>query len=78
MALESTIIAHGMPFPDNLKFAQRGEALCRERGVAPATVAIINGEIYVGLEEDLLKFIAEDDSVRKTSRRELGIAVAEK
>jgi len=78
LALESTIIAHGMPFPDNLKFAQRGEALCRERGVAPATVAIINGEIYVGLEEDLLKFIAEDDSVRKTSRRELGIAVAEK
>ncbi len=78
LALESTIIAHGMPFPDNLKFAQRGEALCRERGVTPATVAIINGEIYVGLEEDLLKFIAEDDSVRKTSRRELGIAIAEK
>ena len=78
LALESTIIAHGMPFPDNLKFAQRGEALCRDRGVTPATVAIINGEIYVGLEEDLLKFIAEDDSVRKTSRRELGIAVAEK
>ena len=78
LALESTIIAHGMPFPDNLKFAQRGEALCRERGVAPATVAIINGEIYVGLEEGLLKFIAEDDSVRKTSRRELGIAIAEK
>ena len=78
LALESTIIAHGMPFPDNLKFAQRGEALCRERGVTPATVAIINGEIYVGLEENLLKFIAEDDSVRKTSRRELGIAIAEK
>ena len=78
LALESTIIAHGMPFPDNLKFAQRGESLCRDRGVTPAMIAIINGEIHVGLEKDLLIFIAEDDGVRKTSRRELGIAIAEK
>ena len=78
LALESTIIAHGMPFPDNLKFAQQGELLCRNRGVTPAMIAIINGEIHVGLEKDLLVFIAENDSVRKTSRRELGIAIAEK
>jgi pseudouridine-5'-phosphate glycosidase len=78
LALESTIIAHGMPFPDNLKFAQQGESLCRDRGVTPAMIAIINGEIHVGLEKDLLIFIAEDDGVRKTSRRELGIAIAEK
>ena len=78
LALESTIIAHGMPFPDNLKFAQQGELLCRDRGVTPAMIAIINGEIHVGLEKDLLVFIAENDSVRKTSRRELGIAIAEK
>ena len=78
LALESTIIAHGMPFPDNLKFAQHGESLCRDRGVTPAMIAIINGEIHVGLEKDLLIFIAEDDGVRKTSRRELGIAIAEK
>ena len=78
LALESTIIAHGMPFPDSLKFAQQGELLCRDRGVIPATIAIINGEIHVGLEEDLLMFIAENDSVRKTSRRELGIAIVEK
>jgi len=78
LALESTIIAHGMPFPDNLKFAQEGELLCRERGVTPAMIAIINGEIHVGLEKDQLIFIAENDSVRKTSRRELGIAIAEK
>jgi len=78
LALESTIIAHGMPFPDNLKFAQQGEVLCRERGVTPAMIAIINGEIHVGLEKDLLIFIAENDSVRKTSRRELGIAISEK
>jgi pseudouridine-5'-phosphate glycosidase len=67
-----------MPFPDNLKFAQQGELLCRDRGVTPAMIAIINGEIHVGLEKDLLVFIAENDSVRKTSRRELGIAIAEK
>ena len=78
LALESTIIAHGMPFPDNLEFAQQGELLCRDRGVTPAMIAIINGEIHVGLEKDLLVFIAENDSVRKTSRRELGIAIAEK
>ena len=78
LALESTIIAHGMPFPENLKFAQQGESLCRDQGVTPAMIAIINGEIHVGLEKDLLIFIAKDDSVRKTSRRELGIAIAEK
>ncbi|MBT3848014.1 MAG: pseudouridine-5-phosphate glycosidase, partial [Candidatus Marinimicrobia bacterium] len=64
LALESTIVAHGMPFPDNLKFAQRGESLCRDQGVTPAMIAIINGEIHVGLEKDLLIFIAEDDGVR--------------
>jgi len=78
LALESTIIAHGMPFPDNLEFAQEGELLCRDQGVIPAMIAIINGEIHVGLEKDLLIFIAENDSVRKTSRRELGIAISEK
>ena len=78
LALESTIIAHGMPFPDNLEFAQEGELLCRDRGVIPAMIAIINGEIHVGLEKDLLFLIAHDDSVRKTSRRELGIAISEK
>jgi len=78
LALESTIVAHGMPFPDNLKFAQDGELLCRNRGVTPAMIAIINGEIHVGLEKELLVLIAEDDSVKKISRRELGIAIAEK
>ena len=78
LALESTIIAHGMPFPDNLKFAQQGVSLCRDQGVTPAMIAIINGEIHVGLEKDLLIFIAEGDGVRKTSRRELGIATSEK
>ncbi|MBT3502850.1 MAG: pseudouridine-5'-phosphate glycosidase [Candidatus Marinimicrobia bacterium] len=78
LVLESTIIAHGMPYPDNLEFAKRGERLCKENNVIPATIAIINGEIFVGLENDQLTFIAENDSVKKVSRRELGIAVSEK
>ncbi len=78
LALESTIIAHGMPFPDNLNFAQQGESLCKDRGVVPAIIAIINGNIHAGLEEDMLMFIAKNNSVRKTSSRELGMAIAEK
>ena len=78
LALESTIISHGMPFPDNLEFAEQGESLCRGNGVAPATIAILNGEIHVGLETDQLTFIAEEKSIKKVSRRELGMAMAEK
>jgi pseudouridine-5'-phosphate glycosidase len=78
LALESTIISHGMPFPDNLEFAKQGESLCRGNGVAPATIAILNGEIHVGLETDQLAFIAEEKSIKKVSRRELGMAMAEK
>jgi pseudouridine-5'-phosphate glycosidase len=78
LALESTIISHGMPFPDNLEFAQQGESLCRRNGVAPATIAILNGEIHVGLEAGQLAVIAEEKSVKKVSRRELGMAMAEK
>ena len=78
LVLESTIIAHGMPFPDNLEFAQRGESLCRELGVTPATIGILDGKIHVGLEMEQLEFIAKDDSVKKVSRRELGIAISER
>ena len=78
LALESTIISHGMPFPDNLEFAKQGESLCRGNGVAPATIAILNGEIHVGLKTDQLAFIAEEKSIKKVSRRELGMAMAEK
>ena len=75
--MESTIIAQGMPYPESLDFAQKAEALCREMGVVPATIAIINGVPQVGLDEAQLKFIAHDGSIRKVSRRELGIAASE-
>lgn len=77
LAMESTIIAQGMPYPESLVFAQKAEALCREMGVVPATIAIINGVPQVGLDEAQLKFIAHDGSIRKVSRRELGIAASE-
>ena len=77
LALESTIIAQGMPYPHNLEFAQQAESICRDQGAVPATIAIINGEIYVGLEKDQIELIARDPSVKKFSRRELGIALSE-
>ena len=78
LALESTIIAHGMPYPDNVEFALKAESICRKQGVVSATIAIVNGECCVGLEKAQIKFIAKDASIKKVSRRELGIAVSKK
>ena len=54
VALESTIITHGMPWPENLKTAKSVEAIVREYGATPATIAIMNGIIHVGLEDETL------------------------
>jgi pseudouridine-5'-phosphate glycosidase len=78
LALESTIIAHGMPYPKNLEFAHQAESLCRNQGVVPATVAIINGQVYVGLEKNQIELISKDVLVKKISRRELGFALSRK
>ena len=78
LTLESTIIAHGMPFPQSLDFANQAESLCRDSGVTPATIAILEGKIKVGLEQADLELIANNDSVKKVSQREIGIALSEK
>jgi len=78
LALESTIITHGMPHPDNVEFALESESVCRQQGVVPATIAVIKGECCVGLEKAQIEFIAKDASTKKVSRRELGIAIAKK
>ena len=78
LALESTIITHGMPHPDNVEFALRAEFICRQQGVIPATIAVVNGECCVGLEKAQIEFIAKDASTKKVSRRELGVAIAKK
>jgi pseudouridine-5'-phosphate glycosidase len=72
IALESTILAHGMPFPENLNFAHQAEQLALDKGVLAATIAIIDGEIKVGLSPSELEIICKNDSVVKTSLRELG------
>ena len=76
LALESTIISHGMPYPENLKFALESEALCKRNGVTPATIAIIEGRICVGLEKEELEYISKSNRIKKVSLRELGIATS--
>ena len=76
VALESTIISHGLPRPTNLEVAKEVEAIVRGEGATPATIAIIDGEIYVGLEEDQLIRIANDDNIVKASTRDLAIVCA--
>lgn len=76
VALESTIIAHGMPWPENLHTAQAVEQVVREHGAVPATIALLNGQICVGLTPEQLQQVAQDPGMMKASRRDLGFAVA--
>jgi pseudouridine-5'-phosphate glycosidase len=77
VALESTIISHGLPRPINLDVAREVEEIVRSEGAVPATIAIIDGEIFVGLEEDQLTRIANDDNIVKASTRDLAIICAD-
>jgi pseudouridine-5'-phosphate glycosidase len=76
VALESTVISHGLPRPQNLETARRLEQAVREGGAVPATVAVLGGRLCVGLEESQLVRLAEGEGVRKVSRRDLAVAVA--
>jgi len=78
VALESTVIAHGLPRPTNLQTAHRVEQIVREAGATPATVGIFEGKLKVGLNEAEIRKLAEDDNIRKVSTRDLPIAVAER
>lgn len=78
VALESTVISHGLPRPKNLEAARQVEAAIREEGAVPATIGIIEGVIVVGLDSSELELLAYSDSVRKVSRRDFGIAAARK
>ncbi|MFJ8665949.1 pseudouridine-5'-phosphate glycosidase [Streptomyces sp. NPDC093600] len=76
VALESTIIAHGLPRPRNLAVARELEDLVRKGGAVPATIAVIDGVAHVGLDDDRLTRIAEDSEVRKLGHRDLAPALA--
>lgn len=76
VALESTLITHGLPRPTNLEVARRLEEVVRDHGAVPATIAILHGEIHIGLEPHELEMLANADGVRKVSRRDLPIVTA--
>ena len=76
VALESTIISHGMPYPANLECAKNCEEIIRENGATPATIAILGGRIKIGLTESRLEYLATSDSVVKCSRRDLSYVLA--
>jgi len=77
LALESTIIAHGMPYPENVETALRVEQIVRDGGAIPATIAVMNGQIHIGLTNDELVHLAKAENAMKLSRRDLPFALAQ-
>lgn len=79
VALESTIISHGMPYPKNVETARRCEEIVRENGSIPATIAILNGKLKVGLSSEELEYLGKTgQDIVKTSRRDIAYNVAHK
>ena len=78
VALESTILSHGMPYPENVAFAKEIEKIIRDEGAVPATMAVINGRMKAGLTEDELLLMCKGEGVLKASRRDLPIVLAKK
>jgi pseudouridylate synthase len=76
VALESTIVAHGLPRPDNVEVARQCEAVVREAGAIPATIAVVGGEVRVGLDDATLERIGTSDAVAKCSVRDLPVVCA--
>ncbi len=75
VALESTLITHGFAYPDNVHIALEMERIVRAHGAQPATIAILNGQVRVGLSEDEIRALAQAPNVRKCSTRDLGIVL---
>src|SRR4051794_33703207 len=78
VALESTVIAHGLPHPQNVETALELERIVREVGAVPATIAVFGGECFVGLSRDQIEQLATRKDIRKISRRDLAIAAAKR
>ena len=75
VALESTIITHGMPYPENLKMVNEVEALIRQNNAVPATIAILDGVIKIGLTSYEVKKLSEKKGIKKLSRADLSAAL---
>ncbi len=78
VALESTIITHGMPYPGNLDMARSVEQIVRDNGAVPATIAVIEGILHIGLEDEQIAALAQMSGVMKLSRADLAFALAER
>ena len=78
VALESTIICHGMPYPENIETALQVEDVIRNHGAVPATIAVIEGRIKVGLSKEQIEYLATAENVRKLSRRDLPAVVSDR
>ena len=78
VALESTIISHGMPYPQNVETARNVEAIVRKNGAVPATIAIIGGKLKVGLTNEELEYFGKTDGILKASRRDLPFIISKK
>ncbi|UWP90292.1 pseudouridine-5'-phosphate glycosidase [Aliiroseovarius crassostreae] len=76
VALESTIITHGMPYPQNVETAREVEAVVRAGGAVPATIAVMNGKLHIGLTDDQLMELAQADNVAKVSRADMPVCLA--
>ena len=78
VALESTVISHGLPYPQNLETALRLEKIVRENGATPATIAVLEGTPQIGLSENQIELFARSKDIQKLSRRDLPVAIARK
>src|SRR5437868_6674596 len=76
VALESTVIAHGLPYPANIEVAMSMEAAIRAEGAIPATVAMLNGKIRIGLSQDEISYLGTAQDILKVSRRDLAVTLA--
>ena len=77
VALESTIVAHGMPYPANVEMAESVESIVREEGAVPATIAVVDGAIQVGCDSNVLERLATEPGVAKVSRRDMPVVLAQ-
>ncbi|MCL2320767.1 MAG: pseudouridine-5'-phosphate glycosidase, partial [Oscillospiraceae bacterium] len=78
VALESTIISHGMPYPQNVETALKVEKIVRDNGATPSTIAIINGKLKIGLTHDEIDFLGKSKDIIKTSIRDIPYILANK
>lgn len=78
VALESTILSHGMPYPENIEFAHKVEEIVRGEGAIPATMAIIDGNLKVGLSSDELELMCKGKNIAKASRRDVAVYLVNK